>query len=64
MKLLVVLSHPPYDGTDVIWNAILLIDTAIKVLCFSFNCFNNWNTPSIQNANKVRVVIEFKGSNF
>jgi len=29
MKLLVVLSHPPYDGTDVIWNAIRLIDTAI-----------------------------------
>lgn len=29
MKLLVVLSHSPYDGTDVIWNAIRLIDTAL-----------------------------------
>ncbi len=29
MKLLVVLSHPPYDGTDVVWNAIRLIDTAL-----------------------------------
>lgn len=29
MKLLVILSHPPYDGTDVIWNAIRLIDTAL-----------------------------------
>lgn len=29
MKLLVLLSHPPYDGTDVLWNAIRLIDTAL-----------------------------------
>jgi len=29
MKLLVILSSRPYDGTDVIWNAIRLIDTAL-----------------------------------
>ncbi len=41
MNLLVILSHPPYDGTDVVWNAILLIDTALieghKVYIFVMN---------------------------
>lgn len=27
--ILVVLSHPPYDGTDVAWNALRFIDVAL-----------------------------------
>lgn len=29
MRLLLVLSSPPYDGTDVAWNALRLADTAV-----------------------------------
>ena len=29
MKLLVVLSEPPYNGRDVAWNALRLADTAL-----------------------------------
>lgn len=28
MTLLIVLSHRPYDGTDVAWNALRLVETA------------------------------------
>lgn len=28
MKLLLILSHKPYDGTDVVWNALRLADTS------------------------------------
>ena len=30
MTLLLVLSHPPYDGTDVAWNALRLANTALQ----------------------------------
>jgi uncharacterized protein involved in oxidation of intracellular sulfur len=29
MKLLLILSHKPYDGTDVAWNALRLADTSV-----------------------------------
>lgn len=29
MSLLLVISNPPYDGTDVAWNALRLADTAL-----------------------------------
>lgn len=29
MKLLIVLSEPPYNGRDVAWNALRLADTAL-----------------------------------
>ena len=30
MRLLLVLSHPPYDGTDVAWNALRLAGAALE----------------------------------
>ena len=27
MKILIITSHKPYDGTDVIWNAICIVST-------------------------------------
>ena len=30
MKLLLILSHKPYDGTDVVWNALRLVETSIS----------------------------------
>jgi uncharacterized protein involved in oxidation of intracellular sulfur len=31
MKLLLILSHKPYDGTDVIWNALRLAETTLEL---------------------------------
>ena len=30
MKTLIILSNPPYDGSDVAWNALRLADTAVE----------------------------------
>ncbi len=30
MRLLLILSHAPYDGTDVAWNALRLAGTALE----------------------------------